>query len=121
MSAPLFGPDWIQKDPEFHAERYGKFLSAVENATNSSDEGIKQVRYFSFFLLFALSRFSSLVKYDAFVAWLGFSPAGKITLTSATDLFPVLEHDFHGPDFEASPGSMQDPSSWKDSQSVAYG
>ncbi len=44
MTAPLFGPDWITKEAEFHAERYGKFLAAVENANNSSDEGIKQVR-----------------------------------------------------------------------------
>jgi hypothetical protein len=43
MSPPLLGPEWIKKDLETHAEAYPKFIATVENARNSTDEGIKQV------------------------------------------------------------------------------
>jgi hypothetical protein len=61
MSAPLFGPDWITKDPEWHAEKYGKFLAAVENASNSSDEGIKQVCHISILYCYIVAFFVCLV------------------------------------------------------------
>ncbi len=63
MTAPLFGPDWIKKDQEWHSEKYAKFLSAVENASNSSDEGIKQVIMTFFPMLRLFFGFDS----DAFV------------------------------------------------------
>jgi hypothetical protein len=43
MSAPLFGPNWLEKTPKLHEEAYRSFLAAVSTARQSSDEGIKQV------------------------------------------------------------------------------